>query len=97
MQIHNEKNLMNPILDSAFIIFGVLLLVLGISMLSRPVEAAGCRSTPACDIWDVYQYGCDFGCIGCSPCCYYELGQCVEYPYAFATFRRCYLGECNQQ
>ena len=99
MQTQNEEKLLNPILDSALTIVGVLLLVLGISVLSRPVEAAGCGSTPLCPIWDVYQYGCDYGCPGCNSgtCCYYELGQCVEYPYAFANFKRCGLGECQPQ
>ena len=97
MQRHNTKKLLNPILDSALTIVGVLLLVLGISVLSRSVKAAGCSSTPPCNGWEVYQYGCDGGCQLCYPCCYYELGQCNEYPYTFANFRRCFLGDCGPQ
>lgn len=94
MQTHNEKKLLSPILDSGFIIVGVLLLVLGISVLSRPVEAAGCRSTPPCGGWDVWAYGCDNQCV-CIGCCYYEIGSCIEYPHSSAIFRRCGLGECQ--
>ena len=95
MQTHNKKRLLSPILDSGFIIVGVLLLVLGVSVLSRPVEAAGCRSMPSCGTWNVHQYGCTSGCCGITHCCYYEIGQCVAHPYAFANFQQCYLGECN--
>ena len=99
MQTHNKKRLLSPILDSGFIIVGVLLLVLGISVLSRPVEAAGCRSSSTCGFgsWDVYAYGCDAGCLGCSTsgCCYYEVGQCIEYPYAMVNFRRCGMDDCT--
>ena len=95
MQTHNQKRLLKPILDSAFIVVGVLLLVLAISVLSRPVEAALCRSTPSCGIWDVHEFGCDTGCTTCLNCCYYEFGQCTQFPYSFANFQRCYLGECS--
>jgi len=95
MQTHNEKKLLHSIVNSALIIFGVLLLVLGISGLSRPAEAALCRSTPSCNGWEVSNYGCQYGGCSCELCCYYELGVCNEYPNQNAYFQRCNLGDCH--